>query len=791
LVGQLWGKEIIIMGNNNKINLFFIVVFFLFCVLAATQKIVDVDFWWHLKTGEWIWHHKAIPHVDIFSYTFQGKEWIDFEWFFQAMIYPIYQLGGFSGLILCKIVIVVATFVIIFLTFCEVDKGKRVLSITFLFVTLLILGSRFMERPQIVYLFFLALYVYLLILHRGERITTFKLALILLPIHILWVNLHGSFLLGIFLVGAYALGRFVPLALSHHHELKPVFHDKTLRGLMFLCVLLVLASFLNPYTYKIFLVLIKIATAREVLGTVTEWFTVDIRSLGLFAIEPTMWYRALFIIGVLSFLIRLDNLKKVENIVIFVLFSYLAFKYFRFSNDFAIATTPIIISNLTQCQWRVRKWKWVYFLPLIVLVVFTANNIRGLINEKRLGLGLWSNYPEKTVSFLREHDVRGKLFNSYDYGGYLIWHLWPNIPVFIDGRTPTVYDQDFFWLYNEAERKKEVWEKVAERYGINIVLVRDFRERGYASLFSWLDEDEDWRLVAFDDISNLYMKKGTGFDELIELYGFHHLQPSDITMEYAKERRGDGKYLTELEKDLQAACKRFPQDFYPFYYRGVYHQIYGTKEHFLEAEKALRRAVSNRPNFPRGYYELGFTLMKLERYDEAVAMLRKYIRFSVEAHYDAYYYIGFSLIKMGDLDEAIKFLEKHKEKAGFETRAEAYSLLGKAYIQRNKFRKAISCFERVGYLEKPTWDTLLNMGVAYFGLDELEKARECFERARKENPGALKVVYNLAVVYEKLGLQERAKRLYEEASQNRPQTPEEEALIQKAREKIRQQSFIN
>jgi tetratricopeptide (TPR) repeat protein len=142
-------------------------------------------------------------------------------------------------------------------------------------------------------------------------------------------------------------------------------------------------------------------------------------------------------------------------------------------------------------------------------------------------------------------------------------------------------------------------------------------------------------------------------------------------------------------------------------------------------------------------------------------------------------------LQKGETNEAIKFLEKYKEAAGLETRVEAYGLLGRAYLQQYKFHKALSCFKRVEYLEQPTWETLLNMGVAYFGLDRLEKAQECFERAEEMNPDVLKIVYNLAVVYEKLGLLEKAKRMYEKASQIRPQTPEEETLIQKAREKVK------
>ena len=774
------------MGDREKkIFLFFLFIFFGFCALFAAQKIADPDFWWHLKTGEWIWQHKAIPYVDSFSYTFKGAEWINYEWLFHALIYPIYQLSGFGGLIAFETIVVLLTFLVLFFACREKDGGNRWLSITILFMTLLVAWGRFSIRPQIISFLLLALYLYLLILHREEKVTSRQLILFLIPAHILWVNVHGSFLLGIFLAGAYALGRFVPLALSNHRDLKPVFQDRQLQGLLLLCLLLVVASFFNPYTYRVFLFPIKIAMAEEALRSIAEWIPVDIRSLGLFVIEPTMWYRALFLMGVLSFLIRIDNMKKVEHIVIFAVFSYMAFKHIRFCTDFAIVTTPMIISNLAQFQWRARRWKWVFLLPLLILIVFSANNVRELISQKRLGLGIWTNYPEMTVKFLKEHNVRGNIYNDYGYGGYLIWHLWPNIPVFIDGRTPTIYDQDFLWLHGMTMQKKEVWEKVAERYEIDIILISDYREKGYASFSNWLDGDQDWMLVAFDDVSSLYIKRVPRFEGLIKQYGFRYLRPAFVTMEYAKQWKENKRYLQELEREINLACQRFPKDFYPFYYLGIYHQIYGTKEHFLEGEKALRKAIENRPYLPRGYYELGFTLMKLERYDEAIKALKEAIRLNPNILADSYYYLGVCLLQKGEINEAIKFLEKYKEAAGLETRVEAYRLLGRAYLQQYKFHKALSCFKRVEYLEQPTWETLLNMGVAYFGLDRLEKARESFERANEVNPGALKVVYNLAVVCEKLGLLEKAKSMYKEASQIRPQNHDEETLIQKVREKLK------
>jgi tetratricopeptide (TPR) repeat protein len=774
------------MGKKEKkIFLFFLVIFFSFCVLFTAQKISDPDFWWHLKTGEWIWQHKAIPHTDPFSYTFRGAEWINYEWLFHTIIYPIYHLSGIGGLIIFAIICGLLTFLILFLACRQVDRGNRWLTITILFMILLQAWGRFSVRPQIISFLLLALYLYLLILHREDKITNRQLILLLIPAHILWVNVHGSFLLGIFLAGAYALGRFAPLALSHYRDLKPVLQDKKLRGLMLLCLLLVLASFFNPYTYRVFIIPIKTAMAEEALSSIAEWIPVDIRFLGVIVIDYTTWFRVLFLIGAVSFLIRLDNLKKVENVVIFTLFSYMAFKHIRFCADFAIVTGPMIINNLAQFRWRVHRWKWVLLLPLLTLIIFSANNVRKLMNEKRLGLGVWTNYPAMTVNFLKEHNVRGNIFNDYGYGGYLIWYLSPDLPVFIDGRAITIYDQDFLWVYTSSIQKKEVWDQVTKQYGIDIALINDYRETGYNVLSYRLDQDDDWMLVAFDDASTLYMKRESRFKGLIKQYGFRYLRPSLITMEYAKQWKGNKQYLQGLERELHVACQRFPQDFYPFYYLGIYHQIYETKEHFLEAEKALLRAIANRPYWSQGYYELGFTFMKLERYEEAIKALKEATRLSTNIAPDSYYNLGVSLFQTGDISEAINFLEKYKEAAGPETRADAYRLLGRAYLQKYKLQKALSCFKRLEYLEKPTWDTLLNMGVAYFGLDRLEKAQECFELAKNIKHDELKIVYNLAVVYEKLGRLEKAKRMYGEASNLRPKNHDEEDLIQKAREKMK------
>jgi len=91
---------------------------------------------------------------------------------------------------------------------------------------------------------------------------------------------------------------------------------------------------------------------------------------------------------------------------------------------------------------------------------------------------------------------------------------------------------------------------------------------------------------------------------------------------------------------------------------------------------------------------------------------------------------------------------------------------------------------RAEYLEKPTWDTLLNIGVAYFGLDNLEKAKEYFERAMQMNPDEMRVIYNLAITYEKLQILDRAEELFGRLATMKPKSPEENFWVEKAKNKI-------
>src|ERR1700730_6726347 len=93
----------------------FLAVLFIGFLGITARNVVDPDIWWHLKTGEWIAQHRAVPHVDPFSYTRAGERWIAHEWLSELVIYWLYRIAGAGGLIVVFGVIHCAVFFLLYL----------------------------------------------------------------------------------------------------------------------------------------------------------------------------------------------------------------------------------------------------------------------------------------------------------------------------------------------------------------------------------------------------------------------------------------------------------------------------------------------------------------------------------------------------------------------------------------------------------------------------------------------------------------------------------------------------
>jgi len=167
-----------------------IVLFLTLTFLLGVFPLKDTDIFWHLRTGDLIRQTGQVPHTDIFTFTSNGRPWIDLHWLFQIAVSWVYEHGGVVALNLGKCVITCAALLFL-LTARRREWPVWVMVLAWL-PALLVLGGRMYVRPETLTLLYLS--IFLAIITRWEQFP--GLALLLPLVQVAWVNSHGLFVLG-------------------------------------------------------------------------------------------------------------------------------------------------------------------------------------------------------------------------------------------------------------------------------------------------------------------------------------------------------------------------------------------------------------------------------------------------------------------------------------------------------------------------------------------------------------------------------------------------------------------
>ncbi|MDL1969644.1 MAG: tetratricopeptide repeat protein [Candidatus Desulfofervidaceae bacterium] len=708
-------------------------VFILAFLSLSLQKIHCFDIWWHLATGRWIWTHKTIPFQDVFSYTQKGHPWIDFTWGFQTLVYPIYKWGHFAGLIIFKTLILALAF--FFLYKCLRLSTKNSLLVWLLmFFVLFASYPRFMVRPHIFSFLFMSIFLYGLNRYLQSLSWIYSLGLCLA--FVIWVNLHGSFLIGLYVSGAYLIGE---LASRFNWQVKDLLKSPLIQRLGLLCIVLAILAFVNPYGAKLlkFALFSHTGEGGEATKYIAEWRPLPFKEIFLFKFNQALFFKLLFGMVIFS-LIWARKPIIIRDVLITSLLSYLTFKHARFMGLFAFTTAPII------AQWfpSFKRESFVY-TGILVLSLFFIVKIT-LLNpyfKKDLGFGVTSRvYPMQTTSFLKRHTLKGNLFNSYGFGGYLIWHLYPQYKVFIDGRTPTIYPPEFYWQYRVAEGVcLKAFKRLAKRYNIKIVLTKG---KEFAHL---LKKEPDWVLIGFDDRSYLLAQK----DILPpSIKPFLHFDPTgDIDKLIAQYK--EKKKLSLLVSELKQAGKEFKNVVLIYNNLGL---IYAEKKEYKKAIACFRETIRLNPYDPGNYYNLGLAYKNAKRWQVAIKNFKKALSFD-KGYAEACYHLGLIYYEKKQYKQTIDYLKKYCKLAGDSAVPSAYEYLGLAYYKTLCLERAIKYFKRAVLVAKTKEEekkNLYNLGNCYFGLGKYKIAAKYYEKALKLDPKFEKAKFNLKKAKERL-----------------------------------------
>ncbi len=432
----------------------FLVVLFLGLLAMTARNVTDPDIWWHLKTGKYITEHQSVPHADPFSFTRSGQPWIAHEWLTELLFFGVFRVSGWAGLILSASLVLCAAF---FLLYFRCRNQPFVTGIVLLggaWATAPLWGV----RPQM--LSFLLTSLWLLILERSEK--NAKLLLWTLPLTVLWVNLHAGFALGLALFGLFFVGELIEAILGDAAN-KPYLRLRSL-GLTLLVDLLLVP--LNPngvsmYTYPI-------ATLRSgaMQNYIAEWASPNFH-------RPEYWpFLFLLLAQIAAFMVFPRRIRP-RNLVLLLVGTFAALASIRMIPLFVLVAAPLLAFSFQskgnhQSQPRSPRRNRLLLNAAIVLAMagFTTVRIVQVIGLQPQAEA--RQFPAGAARFLQLHGPGGRLFNHYDWGGYLIWKL--NDPVFIDGRAD-LYGEQFLKQFADTYELKRSWHATLDDWRIQTVIV--------------------------------------------------------------------------------------------------------------------------------------------------------------------------------------------------------------------------------------------------------------------------------------------------------------------------------
>jgi hypothetical protein len=383
-----------------------------------TASVADPDIWWHLRTGQWIMQHHAVPHTDQFSTFGEGKPWAPYSWLFEVFVLQLFQRLGLAGIVIYTTGMILAITAALHHLIRRLQPDFSVV-VLLTFVAAFSLSRLYTPRPWLFSILFFALELDIL-MHVRKKGGMRELAW--LPVlFALWANLHILFVYGLFVLGiALAEAVLARWWTGARTSVKPAW----LGGVFIACALATLA---NPYGWNIYRIAYDLAAQGGVLDKVSEMQAIPFRILADFC----LLFLAMAAAGALAWTRRLPPFET----ALLALAALISFRSQRDLWMMAIAASAILASGLGDNE-KDRRPLPAIARPLVAIAtgVVLFLGIRAMhMSNAHLSVQLAKDMPVRAVEVVKKRGYAGPLYNDYGWGGYLIWDL--RQPVSIDGRS--------------------------------------------------------------------------------------------------------------------------------------------------------------------------------------------------------------------------------------------------------------------------------------------------------------------------------------------------------------------
>ena len=458
-----------------------------------SSSAADPDLWGYLAFGRLFWENGSFPYHDVFSYTPTKTIWIYHEWLTGILFFPVYKIFGAGGLQLLKYLLGMTTVGLVYATAIR-RKARPIFALLALILAgnLIKFGYSPVRAQVFTFLFFiLSLYL----LDNARTYKNWKYLWWLVPIELVWCNLHGGFVVGLGMIGLYALGE--------------AFSGRKYLPYAAILLIATLVTFINPYGYEYWGYMAQaVLMPRPEIG---EWNNV-------FSAVLSGEYRGYGILYVIVFLVSVPLIlwypkRDLTAGIVLSVTAIMGFLHIRHILFFALAFgayLPVVLTEFweslksdPEIVKRYSRFRMIG-LTLIILIVCYAvgSSFFRFVSGTPFDLRASSRYyPVGAVEVIKKYNLKGNILPYFEWGEYLLWTLYPDSKVGMDGRYETVYKDEVCRDYFDFLFARENWRNFLNKYPPHMVLVRS-----ESKISSLLANDPDWSLAYAGEGSTLFLR---------------------------------------------------------------------------------------------------------------------------------------------------------------------------------------------------------------------------------------------------------------------------------------------
>jgi len=470
----------------------------------STHPIRPHDFWWHMALGREILDSGHIPSVDTYSYTATGQAYPSYQafWLMDVILYQVCTAGGAELIVFFHSVAITTAYATLMWLGHRLTGNWRTAALSTLFAAALGIND-FNVRPQAIAFPIAAIFLLAMVqydqTHRRGWLAVFPVGMLI------WVNSHGTFPLGLLLIGLWLVDSFWRAFVSDESSARVAARHIVAPGMAL--VTAALACLLNPRGISTFSYVSGMSSNPNIQNMVPEWAPPTFATLT----------GQLFLIGLLSVATLLALSPKRPSpcqLLSFVAFAGLGLRTVRGAIWFGLVMGPALADHVDALTRETRRWLYQRLgalpssrsqgNPILNLALIAVLCLGALISlpwlkhllplpPKKASV-ISAETPIAATECLLDEKLPGPVFHAMSFGSYLIWQAQPDYPVFVDSRIE-LYTPEIWYDYIGISAATENWEDLLSKYGIRTLMLS--REEQPA-LVAAATASERWQTV-YDD----------------------------------------------------------------------------------------------------------------------------------------------------------------------------------------------------------------------------------------------------------------------------------------------------